>query len=286
MKQHGMLFLVATPIGNMEDITVRAIKTLRKADLIAAEDTRRTAKLLNRYNIKTPMTSYHKHNRRQKSAFLIQKIKSGETVALVSDAGMPGISDPGQELVSKAAEEGLEVSVLPGASSVVAGLAVSGLPADSFVFEGFLPRKRKERIRRLKKLEYETSTVILFEAPHRLRTTLEEILDTIGDRRIALVRELTKVHEEIQRCLVHEAIKTYALKEPRGEYVIVVQGKDEHDGKEEERKSWDEINIVQHYEMYIEEGCSRMDAMKKTATDRGISKREVFDMLKKTNGKT
>ncbi len=286
MKQHGILFLVATPIGNMEDITIRAIKTLREADLIAAEDTRRTAKLLNRYNIKTPMTSYHKHNRKNKSACLIQKIKSGAMVALVSDAGMPGISDPGQELVRKAAEEGLEVSVLPGASSVVPSLAVSGLPADGFVFEGFLPRRRKERIERLKKLEHEASTVILFEAPHRLRTTLQEILDTMGDRRIALVRELTKVHEEIQRCFVHEAINTYALKEPRGEYVIVVQGKDEDDSKDEERKTWNKITIVQHYEMYIGEGYSRMDAMKKAASDRGISKREVFDMLKKANGKT
>ena len=220
----GTLYLCATPIGNLEDITFRVLRTLKEVDLIAAEDTRNTIKLLNHFEIKTPMTSYHEYNKVDKAAYLVSKLSEGTNIALVTDAGTPGISDPGEEIVRQAYAAGIPVTSLPGACACVTALTLSGLSTRRFAFEAFLPPDKKERAAILESLKTETRTVILYEAPHHLLATLEQLYRTLGDRRITLCRELTKLHEEIWKTTLGEAQAHYAANEPRGEYVLVMAG--------------------------------------------------------------
>lgn len=278
-----MLYLVATPIGNLEDITIRALKTLREVGLIAAEDTRRTVKLLNHYHIKTPLTSYHEHNRKEKGAHLIRKIEEGLDVALVSDAGTPGISDPGEDLVRMAIDRGIRVTFIPGACALINGLVLSGFSTEAFTYIGFLPRAKKERTEQLVRLKNRTETLVLYESPHRLRDTLHEIMEIMGNRKIALARELTKVHEEVIRGniqQIQEILEEYGV---RGEYVIVVEGLSDKQIKAEQYEFWQKISIEEHYKMYRDSGYERMDAMKKVARDRGLSKRDVYKKIKRSD---
>ncbi len=273
------LFLVATPIGNLNDMSPRAIETLKSVDLIAAEDTRNSIRLLNHFDIKVPMTSYHEYNRIEKAEELIRKMLTGCDVALITDAGMPAISDPGEDLVRMAHEAGIEVTIIPGPCAAVSALALSGQPTGRFVFEGFLPndKNKKELTARLEDLKDETRTIIFYEAPHRLLRTLKILKDTFGaDRKASIVRELTKVHEEVCLSTLGELIRRFESDDPRGEFVIIVKGKDPQAILEEKRSKWDEISIREHVERYMAEGFDKKEAMKKTAVDRGIGKREVY----------
>jgi len=276
-KAYGTLYLVATPIGNLEDITYRAVRILSEVDLIAAEDTRHTLKLLNHLQIKKPLISYHDNNRMERADELVARLKNGENIALVSDAGMPAISDPGEELVRKCAEEGIRVTVIPGCTAALSGLIVSGLPTRRFVFEGFLPQKRSERIKRLKELAGEERTLIFYEGPHRLRAMLTDVLEVFGERQCALARELTKLHEEVLRGNLSELLEKLGTNPPRGEYVIILSGADP-----ESRKKASTVpvmgveELVRHYQ---EQGLSRMDAMKQVAKDLGVSKRDIYQAL-------
>lgn len=276
----GMLFLCATPIGNLEDISLRVLRTLAEVDLIAAEDTRNTIKLLNHYEIKTPMTSYHEHNKVEKAETLIAKLKEGMDVALVTDAGTPAISDPGEVLVQKCYEEGIRVTSLPGAAACITALTLSGLSARRFAFEGFLPADKKERSRVLEALATEERTFVLYEAPHHLKKTLWELCAAVGgERRIALCRELTKRFEEVQRMTLAEAADRYEEQEPRGEYVLVLEGKSRKTVLEEERVKWEAMSVPEHVEYYVNQGMEKKDAMKQAAKDRGVGKREVYQAL-------
>ena len=276
----GILYLCATPIGNLEDMTFRAVRVLKEVDLIAAEDTRNSQKLLNHYDIHTKMTSYHEHNKWDKGRTIIAKLQQGESIALITDAGMPGISDPGAELVQMAAEEGIEVSVLPGATASLSALILSALPTRYFVFEGFLPTDKKDRKERLEKLMREDRTMIIYEAPHRLRKTLEELKECFGEeRRAAVVRELTKKHETVLRKSLGELSEHYQAEEPKGECIIVLEGCDPALLKEEGQKQWETLSIREHYELYASGGCDRKEAMKQVAKDRGVSKREIYQAL-------
>lgn len=276
----GMLFLCATPIGNLEDISLRVLRTLAEADLIAAEDTRNTIKLLNHYEIKTPMTSYHEHNKVEKAETLIAKLKEGMDIALVTDAGTPAISDPGEVLVQKCYEEGIRVTSLPGAAACITALTLSGLSARRFAFEGFLPTDKKERSRVLETLAAEERTFVLYEAPHHLKKTLRELCAAVGgERRIALCRELTKRFEEVRRMTLAEAADWYEEQEPRGEYVLVLEGKSRKTVLEEERVKWEAMSVPEHVEYYVNQGMEKKDAMKQTAKDRGVGKREVYQAL-------
>lgn len=271
--------MVATPIGNLNDFSPRAIEVLKGVDLIAAEDTRNSIKLLNHFAIETPMTSYHEYNRVEKARELVDKMLEGKTVALITDAGMPGISDPGEDLVAFALESGIEVSVIPGPCAAVSALAISGQPTRRFVFEGFLPtdKEKKERALRLERLKDETRTIIIYEAPHRLAKTLKLLEETFGSERgISLVRELTKVHEEVIKTTLGEAVIKYETEEPRGEFVLVIDGKSEAEISEAERAQWDDMSIAEHVDMYISGGMEKMEAMKQVAKDRGIGKRDVY----------
>lgn len=273
------LYLVATPIGNLNDFSPRAIEVLKGVDLIAAEDTRNSIKLLNHFAIETPMTSYHEYNRVEKARELVDKMLEGKTVALITDAGMPGISDPGEDLVAFALESGIEVSVIPGPCAAVSALSISGQPTRRFVFEGFLPtdKEKKERALRLERLKDETRTIIIYEAPHRLAKTLKLLEETFGSERgISLVRELTKVHEEVIKTTLGEAVMKYETEEPRGEFVLVIDGKSEAEISEAERAQWDDMSIAEHVDMYISGGMEKMEAMKQVAKDRGIGKRDVY----------
>jgi len=274
------LTLVATPIGNLNDMSPRAIEALRNADLIAAEDTRNSIKLLNHFEIKVPMTSYHEYNRVEKAHQLVDKMLSEELqVALITDAGMPGISDPGEELVRIAQEAGIETTIIPGPCAAVSALAISGLPTGRFVFEGFLPseKEKKEREERLKVLENETRTIIMYEAPHRLGKTVKLLASRLGeDRKVSFVREITKLHEEVIPTTLGEAAREYEEEEPRGEYVLIIEGKDPKELDKEERSKWQDMSIKDHVDMYIEEGLDKMDAMKKAASDRGVGKRDIY----------
>lgn len=279
----GMIYLVATPIGNLDDMTFRAIKVLQQADLIACEDTRNSIKLLNHFDIKKPLTSYHEYNKYDKARELIDMVKEGKEIAVITDAGMPGISDPGEELVRMAYEEGVRVSVVPGASAVVSALAISGLSTRRFVFEAFLPNEKKSRTRILEGLQRESRTIILYEAPHRLRKTLQEISGYIEeDRRIRLVRELTKRYEEVLCMTLGEAVSYYAKEEhvPRGEFVILIEGMEEELILQQQRSVYDSISVEEHVRRYEEEGYSNKEAMKLAAKDRGVSKREIYGQLK------
>jgi hypothetical protein len=277
----GKIYLVATPIGNLSDISMRAIETLKNVDIIACEDTRNTIRLLNHFEIKGHLTSYHEYNKIDKAYELCEKVKEGKNIAFVSDAGMPAISDPGYELVDIAYKEGVEVTVVPGASAVVSALAISGISSRRFAFEGFLPADKNEKKEILTELSQESRTLILYEAPHRLLKTLKELFEYMGDRNIAIVREITKLHEEVLKGRLAEIISDYESEKVaiRGEYVLVIEGKSLLEKKEERQKSFEEISIREHYEKYIAEGMDKKEAMKAVAKDRGIQKREVYKEL-------
>jgi len=272
----GTLYLCATPIGNLEDITYRCIRILKEADIIGAEDTRNSIKLLNHFDIHTPMTSYHEFNKVDKARYLVEEMLKGKNVAIITDAGTPGISDPGEEIARQAIEAGIRVESVPGATAFVTALTMSGLPTRRFAFEAFLSRDKEERGRILDNLKDETRTIILYEAPHRLVKTLETLKDTLGNRKASLCRELTKKHEEAMYGTLEEFIAKYETEDPRGEYVIVIEGKSFDDIRKEEIMRWEELSIPEHLNMYIDQGMDKKTAMKKVAADRGISKREVY----------
>ncbi len=278
-KEQGMLYLCATPIGNLEDITFRVLNTLKNADLIAAEDTRNSIKLLNHFEIKTPMTSYHEYNKYDKASDLIRQIQNGKNVALITDAGTPAISDPGEVLVKMCCEAGVTVTSIPGACACITALTLSGLPARRFCFEGFLPPDKKERKDILSELTGETRTIILYEAPHHLVKTLRELLDMLGDRELSLCRELTKRHEEVRRTTISDAVSYYEETEPKGEFVLVINGKDRQDKKKQEQRDWLSMPITEHLALYEQMGMDRKESMKLVAKDRGITKREAYQKL-------
>ena len=276
----GILYLCPTPIGNLKDASERVIETLSSVDLIAAEDTRNSLKLMNAFDIHVPMTSYHEYNKTQKAITLIEKLKEGTNIALITDAGTPAISDPGEVLVDMCIEEGIKVTSLPGPCACIVALTLSGLSSRRFCFEGFLPADKKERNAVLEELKIEHRTVILYEAPHHLVNTLSQLRDTLGeDRRIVLCRELTKKFEEAVRTTIGEAIAMYEDKEPRGEYVLVVEGIDRKEEEESRKNDWASIDIESHMKIYTDKGMDKKEAMKAVAKDRGISKSEVYKAL-------
>lgn len=276
----GMLYLCATPIGNLEDITFRVIRTLKEADLIAAEDTRNSIKLLNHFEIKTPMTSYHEHNKVEKAKVLVDKMRAGTNIALITDAGTPGISDPGEELVRQCHEAGIQVTSLPGAAACITALTMSGQPTRRFVFEAFLPFDKKERADVLEELKNETRTIIIHEAPHHLAALIDELTGVLGgDRSVSICKELTKRYEKVWKTTLEEASQFYKSRQPRGEYVLVIAGRDRQELKLEKQKSWDAMSIQEHVAMYENQGIDRKEAMRMAAKDRGISKRDVYQQL-------
>ena len=275
----GTLYLCATPIGNLEDMTFRVIRTLKEVDLIAAEDTRNTIKLLNHFEIKTPMTSYHEYNKIDKAAYLVQKMLDGTNIALVTDAGTPGISDPGEEIVRQAYAAGIPVTSLPGACACITALTLSGLSTRRFAFEAFLPHDKKERRTILDSLKTETRTTILYEAPHHLKATLAELYDTLGDRNLTLCRELTKLHETVQQLTLGSAIKYFKQNDPKGEYVLVIDGISQETLDKKEQEQWSRYSVPEHLEYYMAQNLSKKDAMKKVAQDRGVPKREIYQIL-------
>lgn len=275
----GKLYVCATPIGNLDDITYRVINTLKEVDLIAAEDTRHSMKLMTHFDIHTPITSYHEHNKVEKAARLVQKMIEGADIAVITDAGTPAISDPGEELVRQAVAAGITVTSLPGACACITALTMSALPARRFVFEAFLPSDKKERKNILSELKTETRTIIIYEAPHHLRSTLAELYETLGERVITLCRELTKKHEECIYTTLEAAIKMYENEEPRGEYVLVINGADKDVVEEEKKKEYLSISIDEHMDMYMKKGIDKKEAMKLVAKDRGVSKREIYSSL-------
>ena len=275
----GKLYLCATPIGNLEDITLRVLRTLKEADLIAAEDTRNSIKLLNHFEIKTPMTSYHEYNKIEKAYTLIEKMQNGMNVALITDAGTPGISDPGEELAAMCYDAGIEVTSLPGPAACITALTLSGLPTRRFAFEAFLPMEKKERREILSELVNETRTIIIYEAPHKLVRTLKDLYETLGNRRMTLCRELTKKHETAFHTTIEALITFYTTEKPLGECVLVVEGKSHQEMKEEQQASWEKITIEDHMKIYEEKGYSRKEAMKLVANDRGVTKRDIYQYL-------
>lgn len=275
----GKLYLCATPIGNLEDITLRVLRTLKEADLIAAEDTRHSIKLLNHFDIKTPMTSYHEFNKVEKARYLVDKMREGTNVALITDAGTPGISDPGEELVRQCYEAGIEVTSLPGPAACITALTISGMATRRFAFEAFLPSDKKEKQEIFEELKKETRTIILYEAPHRLVRTLSELLENLGDRRISVCRELTKTHETVFRTTVSEALSYYETEEPRGECVLVIEGKSRMEIQQEQERSWEAVSIEEHMKRYLDGGTDKKEAMKLVAKDRGMKKRDVYQYL-------
>ena len=275
----GTLFLCATPIGNLEDITLRTIRTLKEVDLIAAEDTRHSIKLLNHFEIKTPMTAYHEHNKYDKAKLLVEKLLAGMNVALITDAGTPAISDPGEELVKQCYQEGIVVTSLPGPSACITALTVSGLSTRRFCFEAFLPHEKKERAAILKELKTETRTIILYEAPHKLLKTLKELEQTLGNRKLTICRELTKKYETNFCTTMQEAIAYYVQNEPKGEMVLSIEGVSRLVLDEENRAQWENISMAQHVQMYMNQGIEKKEAMKMVAKDRGVGKREVYQSL-------
>lgn len=275
----GMLYICATPIGNLEDITLRTLRILEEVDLIAAEDTRHSIKLLNHFEIKTPMTSYHEFNKYDKAKVLVEKMAAGMKIALITDAGTPAISDPGEELVRQCHEAGIEVTSLPGPSAFVTALTISGQKTRRFCFEAFLPYDKKEREAILSELEKETRTIILYEAPHKLKKTLKDLYEKVGNRKISLCRELTKKHETNFRTTLEEAIAYYDVNEPKGEFVLVMEGADPTELKAEEMQEFLSMSISEHVTYYMEQGMDKKEAMKKAAKDRGVGKREIYQAL-------
>ena len=278
----GTLYLCATPIGNLDDITLRVLKLLETADLIAAEDTRHTLKIMNHFALTTPMTSYHEHNKQSKGMVLVEKLKAGLNIALVTDAGMPGISDPGADLVKLCYEQEIPVTVAPGASAAVVALVLSGMDTRRFVFEGFLPSDKKERRAILQTVEREHRTLIFYEAPHRLTDTLKELADTLGkDRKTACIRELTKKYEEVRQDTLGGHLDFYKNNLPRGEFVLVVEGLSLEQQRQEKREGWENVPLEEHMAQYTSCGMTEKEAMKQVAKDRGVSKREIYACLLK-----
>ncbi len=278
-KETGELFLCATPIGNLEDMPVRAVRIMKEADLIAAEDTRNSIKLINHFEIDTPMTSYHEYNKVDKAKVLVDKMLAGQTVALITDAGTPGISDPGEELVRQAVQAGINVTSVPGPAACISALIISGLPTRRFVFEAFLPSDKKERAAVLEELSHETRTMIIYEAPHRLCRTLAELAEILGgDRQIAVCKELTKRHETVYRSDIKGAVDYYNANEPRGEYVLVIAGLNREDIIRDKQDAWKEMPLEEHLKHYESQGIERREAIKLVAKDRGVPKREIHNM--------
>ena len=278
----GTLYLCATPIGNLEDMTFRAVRILKEVDLIAAEDTRNSIRLLNHFEIKTPMTSYHEYNKIEKAYQLVAKMREGKNIALITDAGTPGISDPGEDIVRICYEEGIPVTSLPGAAACITALTMSGLPTRRFAFEAFLPKDKKEHQAVLEELKTETRTIIIYEAPHHLVRTLQELHDTLGgDRRLTICRELTKRHEEKLQMTLADSLSYYEVNEPRGEYVLIIAGRSREEMKKEEQAGWEALSLEEHMAHYESQGIDRKEAMKRVAKDRGVSKRDIYQALLK-----
>ena len=275
----GKLYLCATPIGNLEDITYRVVRTLNEVDLIGAEDTRNSIKLLNHFDVKTPMTSYHEFNKYDKAKQLVEMMKEGKNIAIITDAGTPGISDPGEEVVRQCFEAGIQVTSLPGPAACITALTMSGQKTRRFCFEAFLPKDKKEKVAVLEELKNETRTIIIYEAPHRLARTLKELRETLGNRQLTLCRELTKKYEEADKTTIDQAIEKYNEKEPRGEYVLVIEGKSQEEIQEENKQKWESMTIEEHMEYYISQGNDKKSAMKLVAKDRGVSKRDIYNQL-------
>lgn len=276
----GTLYLCATPIGNLEDMTFRVIRTLKEVDLIAAEDTRNSIKLLNHFEIQTPMTSYHEYNKYEKGRKLVERLLEGQNIALITDAGTPGISDPGEELVKMCYEAGVSVTSLPGAAACITALTLSGMATRRFAFEAFLPSDKKERAAVLEELTKETRTMILYEAPHRLVKTLELLGECLGEeRRITVCRELTKRHETAFQSTLGQAAEFYRENEPKGECVLVIEGKSRAELILEEQSDWQKLSIEEHMEVYLSQGIEKKEAMKKVAKDRGVTKRDIYQYL-------
>lgn len=275
----GKLYLCATPIGNLEDITLRVLRTLKEVDLIAAEDTRNSIKLLNHFDIKTPMTSYHEYNKIDKAYVLISKMQEGQNIALITDAGTPGISDPGEELAAMCYEAGIEVTSLPGPAACITALTLSGLPTRRFAFEAFLPADKKERKQILDSLENETRSIIIYEAPHRLVRTLEELHEVLGDRSMTLCRELTKKHENVFKSTLGEILAYHRENPPKGECVMIIEGKSFQELKEQSQEEFLKIPLSEHMNRYMDQGYSKKEAMKLVAKDRGVGKREIYQQL-------
>lgn len=275
----GTLYLCATPIGNLEDITYRVLRTLKEVDLIAAEDTRNTIKLLNHFEIKTPMTSYHEYNKIDKATYLVSKLSKGMDIALVTDAGTPGISDPGEEIVRQAYDAGITVTSLPGACACITALTLSGLSTRRFAFEAFLPADKKERRIILDSLKRETRTILLYEAPHHLKSTLKQLLDVLGNRKITLCRELTKLHETVRQMTLEEAVLYYEKTDPKGEYVLALEGISQATLDAKAQEDWANIALSEHMNLYLNQGLTKKEAMKQVAADRGVPKREIYQKL-------
>ncbi len=284
INNSGTLYLCATPIGNLEDMTFRAVRVLKEADLIAAEDTRNSIRLLNHFDIHTPMTSYHEYNRIEKGHHLVSLLLEGKNIALITDAGTPGISDPGEDLVRMCRDAGIPVTSVPGACACVNALIISGRPTRRFCFEAFLPADKKDRRRVLQEIQEETRTTVIYEAPHRLRKTLQELLEVLGDRRLSICRELTKKFETVMETTLEDAVRFYGEQEPRGEYVLVLEGRSHASIDEEERSRFENMSVQEHVEMYEEQGLNRKDAMKQAAKDRGVSKRDIYRSLLEEDG--
>ena len=284
INNSGTLYLCATPIGNLEDMTFRAVRVLKEADLIAAEDTRNSIRLLNHFDIHTPMTSYHEYNRIEKGHHLVSLLLEGKNIALITDAGTPGISDPGEDLVRMCRDAGIPVTSVPGACACVNALIISGRPTRRFCFEAFLPADKKDRRRVFQEIQEETRTTVIYEAPHRLRKTLQELLEVLGDRRLSICRELTKKFETVMETTLEDAVRFYGEQEPRGEYVLVLEGRSHASIDEEERSRFENMSVQEHVEMYEEQGLNRKDAMKQAAKDRGVSKRDIYRSLLEEDG--
>lgn len=275
----GKLYLCATPIGNLEDITYRVLRILNEVDLIAAEDTRHSIKLLNHFDIKTPMTSYHEYNKVDKAKYLVRELQSGKNIAIITDAGTPGISDPGEELVKQCIDAGVEVSSIPGPAACITALTMSGQATRRFAFEAFLPADKKERALILSELKDETRTIIIYEAPHHLVKTLKDLYEVLGERSITLCKELTKLHERAEKTTLTALIEKYENEEPKGEHVLVIAGKTLEEKREESIQSFMEMSIEEHMNIYLEKGMDKKEAMKAVAKDRGVSKRDIYDAL-------
>lgn len=278
-KMAGILYLCATPIGNLEDMTYRCVRILREVDLIAAEDTRNSIKLLNHFEINTPMTSYHEFNKIEKAKTLLAVLKEGKNIAVITDAGTPGISDPGEELVAMCYQEGITVMSVPGAAACITAVTSSGQPCRRFSFEAFLPKDKKERARVLQEMQQETRTMVVYESPHHLRATLQELLQTLGDRNLTICRELTKRYEEKMQMTLTEAVSYYEEKDPRGEYVLVIAGRSKEEVIEEQKSRWEGLSIEEHMQIYLDQDYTKKDAMKAVAKDRGVSKRDIYQAL-------
>lgn len=275
----GILYLCATPIGNLEDITLRVLRILKEVDLIAAEDTRHSIKLLNHFEIKTPMTSYHEFNKIDKAKDLVRQLLEGQNIALITDAGTPGISDPGEELVRQAYAAGIVVTSLPGACAAITALTLSGLSTRRFCFEAFLPNDKKDRQRILEELKNDTRTIVIYEAPHRLCKTLNELQEALGNRTVTVIKELTKKHETILQTTLTEATVTFDQQEPKGEYVLVLEGRSYLELEADKQEQWGALALEDHMKLYLDQGMNKKEAMKSVAKDRGMSKRDIYQLL-------